>query len=191
MDMIDPALWASERLRPLKRNEYDRLVELGCFDDEKIELLNGLLVPVSPQGPGHAHAVRALTELFIRGIGDRATVQCGLPLGASDDSEPEPDIAVIPSQDYSRAHPAQALLIVEVSNSSLRKDRLLKAGLYARAAVPEYWIVNLADQVVEIHRMPEGGEYRSVTTRGTDEVIHPEAFADLRVEIAALFPQAG
>jgi Uma2 family endonuclease len=191
MDMIDPALWASERLRPLKRSEYDRLVELGCFDDEKIELLNGMLVPVSPQGAEHSHAVRTLTTLFVRGVGDRALVQCQLPLGASDDSEPEPDITVVASGDYSREHPTRALFIAEVSNSSLRKDRQLKAALYARAGVPEYWIDNIVEQVVEIQRVPESGEYKSVTTHGTGQVIHPEAFADLKIAVASLFPQTG
>ena len=191
MEMIDPALWASERLRPLKRSEYDRLAELGFFDDEKIELLNGMLVTVSPQGPEHAHGVRTLMALIIRGVGDRATVQCQLPLGAGDDSEPEPDVAVIPSQDYSREHPTQALLVAEVSNSSLPKDRLLKAGLYARSGVPEYWIVNVPARCVEIYRNPQDGEYTSVTTHGVGEVIRPLAFPDLAIAIAELFPSAG
>lgn len=191
--MIDPTWWASEKLRPLKRSEYDRLVQLGCFEDEKIELLNGLLVAVSPQGTEHAQAVRTLTKLLSRGVGDRAVVQCQLPLGASDDSEPEPDIAVIPNQEYFDDHPTRAFLIVEVANSSLRKDRLLKAALYARAGIPEYWIVNVPDRLVEVYRtpQPEDGVYRSVTTHGRAEIIHPVAFADVQIGIADLFPKAG
>jgi len=191
MEMIDPTLWASERIRPLKRSEYDRLVQLGCFEDEKIELLDGMLVAVSPQGTEHAQAVRKLTTLFILGVGQRAAVQCQLPLGASDDSEPEPDIAVVPNQEYFDDHPTRAYLVIEVANSSLRKDRLLKAALYARAGVPEYWIVNVPERLVEIHRSPRAGEYSTVTTHGTADVIHPSAFMDVKIAVADLFPKAG
>jgi Uma2 family endonuclease len=189
--MIDAALWASERIRPLKRSEYDRLVQLGCFEDEKIELLNGMLVAMSPQGSGHSQAIQRLTELFVRGVGDRAAVRCQLPLGASDDSEPEPDIAVVPRRDYFDDHPTTAHLIVEVANSSLQKDRLLKGALYARAGIPEYWIVNVPDRLVEVYRSPRDGEYRSVTSHGRAELIHPMAFADLEIAVADLFPRAG
>jgi Uma2 family endonuclease len=189
--MIDPALWASERLRPLKRREFDRLVELGFFEDENIELLNGMLVAVSPPGAEHSQAIRRLNELFVRGVGDRAAVQCQLPIGASDDSEPQPDIAVVPRGDYFRDHPTRALLIIEVADSSLRKDRLLKGTLYARSGIPEYWIVNVRDRLVEVYRNPRDGEYKSITTHGTEAVVRPEAFADLGISIAELFPPAG
>jgi len=191
MEMIDPTLWASERIRPLKRSEYDRLVQLGCFEDEKIELLDGMLVAMTPQGSGHSHAIRLLTELFMRGVGNRASVQCQLPLGASDDSEPEPDIAVVPRQEYFDDHPTRAHLIVEVADTSLRKDRLLKGALYARVGIPEYWIVNVPERVVEVYRSPRDGEYRSVTTHGTEELIHPLAFTDVNIAVADLFRKAG
>src|SRR4051812_10762587 len=142
MSVIVPASLASERLRPLKRVEYDRLVELGYFEDERIELLDGQLIAVSPPGPGHNDAIIKLTMLFAQAIGKRALVQVQGPFAASDDSEPQPDLAIIPSQDYSRAHPERAYLLIEVAESSLRHDRLLKAVLYARAGVAEYWIVN-------------------------------------------------
>ena len=178
-------------MRPLKRAEYDRLVALGCFDDEKIELLNGMLVAVSPQGAGHAYVTTKLTALLIRALGERAIVQCQAPLGAWDDSEPEPDLAVVPNRDYSHDHPASALLVIEVAQSSLDKDRLVKATLYARAGVPEYWIVNLPERVVEVHRdpRPDGG-YASVTIHGADQTIHPAAFPDVAVAIAEVLPRA-
>jgi Uma2 family endonuclease len=189
--MIDPALLSSERLRPLRRREYDRLVELGYFEDEKIELLHGMLVAMSPQGAGHAHAVSKLFTLFVRGLGERAGVRSQAPLGASDDSEPEPDLAVVPNQDYSHDHPTHAMLVVEVAESSLSKDRRLKAALYARAQVPEYWIVNLTDRRVEVHHDPRGDRYPSVVTHGDGDVIHPACFADLRISIAEVLPKLG
>jgi len=191
VEMIDPAMLASERIRPLRRREYDRLVQLGYFEDEKIELLNGMLVAMSPTGAGHAYAVTKLFTLFVRGLGDRAGVRSQVPLGASEDSEPEPDLAVVPNQDYSHDHPTQALLIVEVAESSLRKDRGVKAALYARAQVPEYWILNLTDRTVEVHRAPRGERYTSVVTHAAGDVIHPESFPDLKISIAEVLPRVG
>src|SRR6185369_3329090 len=189
MSVIVPAMLASERLRPLKRVEYDRLVELGCFQDERIELLEGQLFAMSPPGPGHNDVTIKLNMLFAQAIGKRALVQVQGPFAASDDSEPQADLALLPSQDYSRAHPERAYLLIEVAESSLRRDRLIKAALYARAGVAEYWIVNLADGVIEVHRGPRNGHYGSVTTHGPGETIRPEAFADIEVSIADILPR--
>jgi Uma2 family endonuclease len=186
--MIDPAMLASERLRPLRREEYDRLVELGYFDDEKVELLDGMLVAVSPQGAGHWHAIGRLNVLFVRAVGDRAMVRIQAPLATSDDSEPEPDVALVPNQEDSHEHPTRALLVVEVAQSSLRKDRLLKAALYARAGVPEYWIVNLAERVVEVYREPQGDRYSSMSTHPAGEILRPVTFPDIEIPIADVLP---
>jgi Uma2 family endonuclease len=191
VEMIDPALLSSERLRPLKRSEYDRLVALGCFEDEKIELLDGLLVAMSPTGAGHAYTVTKLVALLVRGLGERAIVRGQVPFGAAEDSEPEPDLAVVPNQDYSHDHPTHAMLVVEVAESSLRKDRGVKAALYARAQVAEYWIVNLTDRTIEVHRDPLDGRYASVVTHAAGDVIHPECFPDLRISIAEVLPKLG
>jgi Uma2 family endonuclease len=189
MTVIDLSVLAPERLRPLRRDEYDRLVELGCFEDERIELLEGALVEMSPQGTPHMFVIRKLTMLFAQAIGKRAVVQVQGPFAASDDSEPEPDLALIPDEDYARVHASRAFLVVEVADSSLRKDRLIKARLYARAGVPEYWIVNLDTRVFEVHRAPEGERYARVTTHGPDETVRPEAFDDIAVRIADVLPR--
>jgi Uma2 family endonuclease len=185
--VIDPGDFAPNRLRPLRRSEYDRLVQLGCFEDEKIELLAGFLVEMSPQGTGHAHAIRKLTVIFVRGVGDRAIVQIQLPIGLSEDSEPEPDLSIVPNAEYRDDHPTRALLIVEVAQSSLRKDRRLKGRLYARAGIPEYWIVNVAKRVIEVHREPTEAGYASVTSHAPGEILRPQAFADVEVSVAELF----
>jgi Uma2 family endonuclease len=112
------------------------------------------------------------------------------PFVASENSEPEPDLALVPNEDYSRDHAASAFLMIEVAESSLRKDRILKASLYARAGVPEYWIVNLRERVVEVHRAVREGRYATVTAHGRDETIHPEAFPDIAVAIAGILPTA-
>lgn len=162
--VLDPAALAPERPRPLRRAEYEHLVEAGAFTDERIELLEGVLVSMSPQGTEHADIVRRLTMLFVRLVGDRALVSVQCPFAASDDSEPEPDLALVPHGNYRGAHPTRAFLIVEVAESSLRKDASIKADLYARSRVDEYWVVDLNARSVLVHRASDGTTYRDTFT---------------------------
>jgi Uma2 family endonuclease len=184
--MSDLATIAAEDFRPLRRKEFDRLVELGFFADEKIELLAGVLVPMSPQGAPHAHALRTLTQAFTVGVGSRAFVQVQSPLALADDAEPEPDLAVVPLGDYRKEHPSRAELIVEISDSSVRKDRLLKAEIYARASVPEYWIVNLGSGQLEVYAGPVEGRYTTVRTLAAGQTASPAAFPDIAIAVADL-----
>ena len=186
--MIDPAALEPERVRPLRRDEYERLVELGCFEDEKIELLEGMLVAMSPQGTGHAYAVQQLNMLLVPRLVGRAIVRVQSSFALAEYSEPEPDVVVVAAQDYSRAHPRQALLMIEVAESSLRKDRRIKAGLYAREGVPDYWIVALSERVIEVYRTPSDGKYTQVTRHGIGETLRPHAFADVEVPVADVIP---
>jgi Uma2 family endonuclease len=117
---------------------------------------------MSPQGPRHAEVVRRLNEFCVRQLPPEVYTRVQGPLALSEDSEPEPDIAVVAAGDYTQAHPARALLIVEVADSSLLKDRGVKTALYATAGVPEFWLVNLVDRVVEVHRQPAGGRYADI-----------------------------
>src|SRR5258705_7967248 len=117
--------------RPLRRVEYDKLVELGVFEGERIELLEGRLVYMTPPGPPHASTVDKLMELFFRGLGDRARIRVQSPFAALETSEPQPDLAIVPRADYEREHPSRADLVIEVSDSSLRYDRGPKLPVYA------------------------------------------------------------
>src|SRR5438093_9105865 len=153
---------APERIRPLLRTEYDRLVESGAFDSERLELLDGMLVTMTPQDAAHAHTVQRLTEVLTVALRGRAIVRTQSPLALLDDSEPEPDLAVVPLGDYSANHPARAYLVIEVAESSLRRDRLVKGPIYARAQVDEYWLVDLNLRAVEVHRNPQGAQFNSV-----------------------------
>jgi len=188
MPMVDLGSLAQERIRPLRRAEYDKLVALGHFEDERIELLAGVLVEMSPQGVAHSHAVRKLTELFVLGLRGRGALSPQLPLALSDDSEPEPDIVVSPPGEYTEDHPSEALLIVEVAESSLRKDRRIKGLLYSAARVPEYWIVNLVDRVVEIHRDPQPEGYATIARVGRGETVAPLRFPDLAIRVDDILP---
>ncbi len=178
-----------ESRRPLRRREYDHLVQLGAFDDERLELIDGVLVAMSPQGAEHAHLVSKLARILTTALGLRAEVRSHSPLAISDESEPEPDIAVAPPGDYAREHPKTALLVVEVADSSLRKDHALKTPLYAAAGIAEYWIVNLVDRVVEVHRAPDpkAERYTDVSTHAQGgEPLRVLAFPDVTVAVADL-----
>jgi Uma2 family endonuclease len=185
---MDPALLAPEKVRPLRRAEYDRLVELGVFGDERVELLYGFLVAMSPHGALHAGITARLHALLVLGLGDRAEVRSHSPLAVSGDSEPEPDLAIVP-QGSLRSHPDAAHLVVEVAASSLQKDRVVKARLYGEAGIPEYWIVNLEARTVEVRRDPRAGQYASLATFGTGDTIAPQAFPDVKVALAELLPE--
>jgi Uma2 family endonuclease len=186
--MVDLESLAPERIRPLKRVEYEKMVELGLFEDERIELLAGFLVEMSPQSEAHAYAVQRLNELLVVGLHGRAVIRPQCPMALSDDSEPEPDFIVAPPVDYSHEHPGEAYLIVEVAQSSLRKDRRLKWLLYAAAGVPEYWIVNVVDGVFEVYRDPQPDGYASVTRAGRGESVAPLRFPDLVIRVDDVLP---
>ena len=177
-----------DRIRPLRRVEYDSLVESGLLADDRVELLLGALVNVSPQGPLHADVVQRLAERLIRELPAEVSTRVQSPLALSDDSEPEPDIAVVPAADYSGAHPHRALLVIEVADTSLPKDRGVKAALYATAGIDEYWLVNLTERVVEIHRRPSAGRYDQVERVGASGQLTHVAFPSLRIPVAGIFP---
>jgi Uma2 family endonuclease len=122
-----------------------------------------------------------LNRLLILAVGDGAFVLPQLPLAAADDSEPEPDLALVPAGDYEREHPRTALLVIEIADSSVRKDRNIKAPIYAAAGVAEYWIVFVSERVVEVHREPRDGRYGRVETIGRGAVIELVGLPGVRI----------
>ena len=164
----------------------ESLVESGLLDDTRVELLLGTLVDMSPQGPLHADVVRRLAARLIRQLPEQVHTRAHSPLALSDDSEPEPDIAVVLPGDYSQAHPQTALLIIEVADSSLLKDRGVKAALYATAGIPELWLVNLTDKTVEVHRRPTAGRYADVERIDRSGSLSPAAFPTLQISVGEL-----
>src|SRR5213596_3176577 len=145
------------RTRRFTRAEYERLIDLGVFQPgEDIELIGGELMVAEPQGAAHYTAIRKAAKALEAAFGPGWHARTQGPIGLDDDSEPEPDIAIVPGspEDYSRAHPSRPVLTVEVSESSLAIDRHHKGSLYARAGLPDYWILNLVDRVLEVYREP-------------------------------------
>jgi Uma2 family endonuclease len=182
--MFDPSLVAPETIRPIARREFDRMVELGLFENERVELLRGALVVMSPQSWQHATTIQWLNEQFVRGIDASLVVRPQLPYAADEWSEPEPDLAIVRRDPALRDHPHEALLVIEVAATSLRKDRLLKTGIYAAAGVPEYWIVNLEEMVVEVHTRPSGDRYTHVEVLRDGDVLRPLSVPGIALAVA-------
>lgn len=143
-------------VRRWSRDEYERLVTLGVFNDAPLELIGGQLVVAEPQGSRHAASVGLVGAVLNAALPRGWAVRIQAPIALDDESEPEPDVAVVEGShlDYQRVHPRRAALVVEIAETSLAFDRGLKAGLYARGGVQDYWIVNLLDRVLEVYRDP-------------------------------------
>lgn len=186
--------------RLLTREEYHRMAEAGIFGpDERIELIHGEVYhKVSPQKSSHffvIHRVAAvLTAIFSEGF----IVRQQGPLRFEEDSEPEPDVSVVPGrwEDYTFVHPRliHSVLVVEVADTSLRSDRTIKAALYAQAGVQDYWIVNLTNGTVEVYREPDaaagpkGYKSRRIYTAG--ESLSPLAAPETSIPVADILPPA-
>ena len=148
---------ASARTRRWKRVEYEQLIDRAMFQPgERLELIGGQLLVREPQGGAHALGIELVAEALREAFGVAARVRVQLPIALDDESEPEPDVSVVsgPLAAADPVLPSGALLIVEVSDSSLALDRTEKASLYARAGIADYWILNLAERVLEVHRDP-------------------------------------
>lgn len=186
------------RTRRWTRAEYDRLIEKGMFrPGERLELLAGDLVVREPQGDPHAFAIELANEALRTAFGPEWRVRVQLPVALDEESEPEPDVSVAPGplRDSSEAKPSRLVLVVEIAESSLALEREYKGSLYARAGVPEYWIVNLKGRVLEVYREPGpeaaalyGWAYRSAQSLSAGQLISPLASPTARVNVADLLP---
>lgn len=169
-------------------DEYHRMGEAGIFhEDDRVELLDGQIVEMTPIGVRHAACVKRLTALFARLAGHRATLSIQDPLVLDTHQEPQPDVALLRyrADGYQTGHPraADTLLVIEVADTSVEADRARKIPLYARASIPEAWLVNLPGDGIEVHRHPRGGHYADVRTARRGEGIAPLAFPDLALRV--------
>lgn len=185
MLFLDRHALQHEEARPLRRLEYDRLVAQGCFEDERVELLGGVLLTMSPQGPRHATVIERLNMLLVPAVLGRAMVRVQSPLAAGIYSEPEPDLVLVAPGPRPHGHPHTAFLVIEVAETSLVKDRIIKSSIYAGCGVPEYWIVNLPENHVEIYTAIEHNLYREHRSAGRGESITLQAFPDITVAVDA------
>lgn len=166
------------------------MIDAGILgEDDRVEMLHGILVSMSPQSEPHAHAVQTLNRWLVRACSDDLVVRPQLPLTLGD-SEPEPDLAIVHAKDLRRGeHPSTALLVIEIAGDSLRKDRTVKAALYARAGISEYWIIDLAGRRVHVSRDPDAnaGTYRTQAVILDSGVLSPAFQPNTTLRASELF----
>jgi len=190
---VEPMSTTEQRATGYSVESYFGLVRSGELDpDDHVELLDGVIVAEAPQDPPHASAISRLTRVVADVVGRSAVIRVQLPFIAGPFSVPEPDLAVVAGKesDYDDQHPTAALLIVEASFSSLPQDRLSKQRIYAAAGCPEYWIVNLRDECVEVFRAPDVGSrlYRDRFVARRGDLIRLVAMPESSVPVSELLP---
>jgi Uma2 family endonuclease len=172
--------------------EYEELGRAGIFDEnDRVELLNGEIIVMSPIGYRHATAVNLLNRFFVKNENGRYVVTPGNPFVLDEHSEPQPDLCLAESVILTQGHhagPGQIFLVIEVSDSTVAYDRKDKGPAYARNGVREYWILNLSSNVLEVHREPGAEGYREVRTLGREETIAPLAFRDVILRVGDFLP---
>jgi len=166
--------------------EYYLMAKAGILsEDDRVELIDGEIVEMPPIGSPHAPTVMRLIQLLSQQVGSRALVNVQNPVRLGEHSEPQPDIALLRPRDdfYAAAHPGpqDVLLLIEIADTSIDYDREVKSPLYARAGIPEYWLVDLAGQRIEVYRDPAAGEYRQLRLVRRGERLAPEALPSLEM----------
>ena len=172
-------------------DEYHQMIETGIFhEDERIELINGELVRMVPIGHSHSGQVNRLNRTFGRALNQSVLLSVQNPVTLPDFSEPQPDIMLLRPRDddYSRSNPtaADVFLIIEVADSSLAYDQQVKGLTYAQASIQDYWIVDLVDGTLLVHRQPTPAGYTSVQTLSRGDSVTPLAFPELTLQVADL-----
>ena len=176
------------------RAEYHRLADEGFFRNQRVQLIEGSIIEMSPQKNTHSISLLLTCDLMRELFGSTRTVRYQLPLKLSEASEPEPDVAIVVGKprDWTD-HPTTADLVIEISDSTLKFDLKDKAALYAQALIPEYWVVDLVNQQLIVHRQPKRlrskpARYEEVTIHEADAVVKPLAKPKASVKVADLLP---
>ncbi len=168
-------------------DEYYKMIELGMLKDyEKAEIIEGELIQKMPIGDKHASIVDVLNRFFIKNVSDDVRVRIQNPIRLTDYDEPEPDIVLADLTKYDgkrHPRPPEILLIVEVSDSTLKYDRDTKLSLYAEAEIPEVWIVNLKNDIIEVHQKPSSGIYQLAQIFKRGDVLKSESLSNLELEV--------
>jgi len=184
--------------RPFRwtREQYYRAADLGLFRDRRVQLIDGEILEMSPQGNTHALLIPIIHEVLRSAFGDGFTIRPQLPMVMGGASDPEPDLAVVRGNPREQErHPASAVLVVEVADTSLVFDSTRKAALYARAGIGEYWIVNLVNVCLDVFRKPAidrrfefGAGYEDVRSLGAEENISALAAPNAVIPVGDLLP---
>jgi len=172
-------------------DEYYRMAKAGLFsEDDRLELIEGEVVEMSPIGSRHAACVKRLNRLLSRLVADRLLIGVQDPIRLGRYSEPQPDLTLLQPRDdfYAQAHPEpeDVLLVVEVAETSAAYDREVKVPLYARSGIPEVWLVDLETGQVEVYRKPSPKGYREVRRAGSGQHLAPQALPDRELAVDAI-----
>lgn len=176
---------------PLSTEQYLRMIDAGIFgSSDKVELIGGFITPMAPVGPEHNGSLFELTKLFAP-VAEKFVIAVQATVAVSEGQVLEPDFALLtPRADkYMKALPraADVQLVIELAASSIQSDRHVKLPIYAAAAIPEYWIVDLSKKKLEIHRQPVGEEYSNLQTLTGDDVASPLACPEVTLRVTSLF----
>lgn len=182
--LVDKHPHGEDALHRLDVETFERMVATGELEGERVELLEGLLIEVSPPSPEHSTPIVRLTRYLAAA---RAWLHVQLPLAATRDSLPEPDLALTEDEGSPRRHPRTALLAVEVSVTSHRRDRNTKATMYAQARIPTYWLVNVPGRTVEVRTDPGPKGYNHCEVYGVGATVPSPAEGVPDLEVATLF----
>jgi Uma2 family endonuclease len=172
-------------------DDYYRMAEVGILKPtDRVELIEGEIVEMSPIGVRHAMAVNRANMIFARGVGDRAVVAVQNAARINIYNEPQPDLVLIRPREgfYGKEHPKpeEVLLLIEVSETSLRFDRNVKLPIYARNGVREFWLVDLNSDTISVFRKPKDDTYTETFTRQRQESVSPDAFPEFSIEVNEL-----
>ncbi|MEG4071531.1 Uma2 family endonuclease [Microcoleus sp. Pol14C2] len=180
-------------LRKWTVKEYHKLGEIGIFHpEERVELIEGNIIKISAKRTLHASATRRTATLLHNLVGNQAAVYNKSPIALDDNSEPEPDIAVVRIDpfDYATHHPtpSEVYLIIEVADSSLTFDREIKAKIYARSGIADYWVLNVNERQLHVFREPTENGYQSEVILAETASISPIEFPAFNIAIQAMLP---
>jgi len=180
------------------RDEYYRMADLGFFEDQRVELIDGEIFKMPPQKDVHAIVVGLVHRAVVAAFGPAVWVREQMPISLPNASEPEPDVSVVkgePRNYLGKGHPRSALLVVEVSDTTWLFDRRRKASLYASAGIEDYWIVNLVDVRLEVLRnsvrdiaQPHGYRYDESVILKSGDAISPLAIPQSAIKVSDLLP---
>lgn len=175
--------------------DYQKLGEVGILkEDSRVELIEGELIQMAPIGGPHLWTVNTLTRLLIVSLGDLGELSVQNPVLLPPYSEPQPDFVIVRPGTASRERrvpsPEDVMLVVEVADTTLRYDRGTKLRLYARFGIPEFWIVNVQEECVEVHAFPDGDTYATRRIARKGERLSPGALPSVSLDVSAVFPPA-
>ena len=175
--------------------DYHRMVEAGILHpDERVELIEGQIIRMSPKGTAHEAAITRLERILRKQLGDRVIIRLQSPIQLNDHSEPEPDVAVVQPDplDYEDHHPTplEAYLLIEVADSSFKFDCETKARLYARSGIADYWVLDVKHRQLHVFRSPNQDGYQDHDTLGETERLALLSFSDITVSVAEMFGRA-